>query len=535
MAGSEPSILQQLAQYRLGRALYSSTGVSSKLSSTGIVNLLIFSSLFYLAWALIQALCRYQRVSHIPGPWLSKISGLNLVVRDVCLQRNETILEWHKKYGPIVCIAPNAVSVASLSATREIYGSTGKFSKSSYFDHFKGYNARSVFATLPHQEHQAKRRHTSQFYQASNIYGRPEVEDLTRDRLSAVLRHVECKGPNPSVDVYSLTDWYGFDIITRLILGPRHCTNAIEEDSQERGILRGLKHLQFWGPLHINLPGVFQILVSLLSWIPSLDYLQAEDELAVWSYDKVKRAIEDPLFDRDDCLLRRLVAQCGGLDTKEARAKKSFEQNFIAAEVLDNINAAEATLSVTATYLLYHLSFRPQWQEKVREELSNLPVQADGFPSFSHINETPILEACMKEVYRLHPASSGRSERVVPSGGRKFSGVYVPEETVVTTSITALHQTEDVFPAPDQFLPERWLQDQTAGQESHLIPFGYGARICLGKPLATLEIKVLIAGIFLRYRTRLSDSFDHEIMKQCSTHDAVPSGLRCPLVFEKLQ
>jgi hypothetical protein len=106
-----------------------------------------------LSMALIYALVVYPLVHgslrHVPGPWSAKISNLPLSFYDITCRRNEVILEWHRKYGPVILIAPNEISVADLEATKEIYKATERWSKSDYFDHFKGYGIRSVFATKP--------------------------------------------------------------------------------------------------------------------------------------------------------------------------------------------------------------------------------------------------------------------------------------------------------------------------------------------------------------------------------------------------
>ena len=110
-------------------------------------------------------------------------------------------------------------------------------------------------------------------------------------------------------------------------------------------------------------------------------------------------------------------------------------------------------------------------------------------------------------------------------------------QTIVSASIISLHRNEDVFPSPNMFTPESWLEEMpgtTTTRNAHLIPFGYGARVCLGKPLAIMEIKMLIAGIYLTYESTLPTSTTPETMKQYSTHDAVPKSLSCDVVFRKL-
>lgn len=104
--------------------------------------------------------------------------------------------------------------------------------------------------------------------------------------------------------------------------------------------------------------------------------------------------------------------------------------------------------------------------------------------------------------------------------------------------MVALHREPGLFPNSDEFLPERWLEGTDAeikARSSRLIPFGYGSRICLGKPLAIMELKMLVAALYLRYETKRSASCPPESMKQTSTHDAMPQSLRCVVEFCELE
>ncbi|KAI1811265.1 benzoate 4-monooxygenase cytochrome P450 [Poronia punctata] len=471
---------------------------------------------------------------HVPGPWLPKLSGLPLACHDILARRNEHILEWHRQYGPVVYIAPNEVSVAALESIKDIYGSTLRWPKSNYFDHFVGYGMRSVFTSRPYEEHRAKRRLISAFYQPTTIYKLPQIEQHVQERSRAVLREIQ---HGQAVDVYSLTDWYGFDIITHLILGPAFGSHAVESACLERDILALLKRQQFVGAWRIQYPNAYRYASYLLAKLsPRLRYLRAEDELASWCKQRTLAAMEAP---SDTCTFQPLLQHLLALSEKKGEKRnQQLDREYIAAEILDNINAAEATVAVTATYLIWKLTESPEWQRKIRRELKALPIQPDGSWSFSDIDtQVPSLEACLREVYRLYPASSGRAERIVPEGGHVLSGVYLPQGTIVTASILALHKDERLFPNPDRFDPERWLDADPARlkmREAQLIPFGYGARICLGKALATLEIKVLVANLYSRYETAMTSSTTPESMKQCSTHDAVPKGLKCIVQFQEV-
>jgi cytochrome P450 len=261
---------------------------------------------------------------------------------------------------------------------------------------------------------------------------------------------------------------------------------------------------------------------------PRFNYLSADINFELWCQQRFNKALQDPGIYNSHSLVRHL------LELKD----NDIDMQYIAAEVLDNINAAEATVAVTATYLIWKLTETPRWQSIIRQELMDLTKQNDKTLSFADIDsQVPSLEACLREVYRLYPASSGRAERMVPAGGRNLLGVHLPENTTVTTSVLALHHDMEVYPNPSSFAPERWLEgdkDLLKTMEAQLIPFGYGGRICLGKALATMEIKVLMATLYLEHESLLTEATNAASMAQCSTHDAVPKALKCVVKFRKV-
>ena len=69
--------------------------------------------------------------------------------------------------------------------------------------------------------------------------------------------------------------------------------------------------------------------------------------------------------------------------------------------------------------------------------------------------------------------------------------------------------TRPFSPLPKCSVPSRWLDpspDELQRMERSFIPFGYGARMCLGKALATMEIKLLVACLCLRYEMEVDSS-----------------------------
>lgn len=79
-------------------------------------------------------------------------------------------------------------------------------------------------------------------------------------------------------------------------------------------------------------------------------------------------------------------------------------------------------------------------------------------------------------------------------------GYGLPPGTVVGTQSWSSHRDGVVFPSPDTFMPDRWLESHTDPSQlslmhQHLMPFGAGSRLCGGQNLAHLVIRVVVAAI----------------------------------------
>ena len=106
---------------------------------------------------------------------------------------------------------------------------------------------------------------------------------------------------------------------------------------------------------------------------------------------------------------------------------------------------------------------------------------------------------------RLYTAVPSLLERVVPTSTSKNGGsdeVYdmmgyaLPPGTIVATQAWSMHREPSVFPSPETFLPERWLEsssDHLLTMAAHMMPFGTGSRVCGGQNLAQVMLRVAVA------------------------------------------
>ena len=107
---------------------------------------------------------------------------------------------------------------------------------------------------------------------------------------------------------------------------------------------------------------------------------------------------------------------------------------------------------------------------------------------------------------RVYGAAPSLLERVVPATTNTMNdsfdllGYGLPPGTVVGTQSWSSHRDSAVFPSPDTFLPDRWLEAHTNAPQlslmhQHLMPFGAGSRLCGGQNLAHVVLRAVIATV----------------------------------------
>ncbi|MFA9270329.1 MAG: cytochrome P450 [Baekduiaceae bacterium] len=109
--------------------------------------------------------------------------------------------------------------------------------------------------------------------------------------------------------------------------------------------------------------------------------------------------------------------------------------------------------------------------------------------------ETTYLDAVIKETMRCRPVVAQIARRLTEA--TEIDGTRIPAGTTVIIPMAVIHRDPDVYPDPDAFRPERFLDGNDPGGYSWL-PFGGGVRRCPGASLALLEMRVIIRTILER-------------------------------------
>ncbi len=180
-----------------------------------------------------------------------------------------------------------------------------------------------------------------------------------------------------------------------------------------------------------------------------------------------------------------------------------YSDDVISGNVMTMLLAGEDTTAHSVGWLVHELCERPDIQARLREELDRSLGREATPLDVETANHLPYLDAVNQEVMRLRPVAPLQgfetNEEVV------LDGLVLPANTqlMVLSRLPCLQEAN--FAQPETFQPERWLRDASArpAQGAHVasvaVPFGSGPRLCPGRSLALLEIRVLVATLFKNF------------------------------------
>lgn len=194
----------------------------------------------------------------------------------------------------------------------------------------------------------------------------------------------------------------------------------------------------------------------------------------------------------------------------ETKEKSVLEKLLVIDEqtayvmALDMFTAGVDTTSNVCGSLLYYLATNPRAQEKLHEEVKAVLPDKDLPVTLDTLKHIPYLKACLKESLRLAPIALGTLRTV--QNDMVMGGYKVPKgcDLIACHALLSLDPTE--FERPQEFIPERWIRNETefpSAKNAHpfsYMPFGFGARTCIGRRFAEFEIEVLVLKLLQNFR-----------------------------------
>ncbi|MGB3297778.1 MAG: cytochrome P450 [Phormidesmis sp.] len=257
---------------------------------------------------------------------------------------------------------------------------------------------------------------------------------------------------------------------------------------------------------------------DLGAWSPWGKVVRLRARLDDLLYAEIRDRQANPDPTRTDILSMLMAART---ENGEALGEQELRD-----ELMTLLMAGHETTATAIAWAMYWIHHQPEVKAKLLAELDALENDSETEATPTQISQLPYLSAVCQETLRRSPVAMFTFPRVaqesVTVGGHSFT-----PGTTFLGCIFLTHQREDLYPNPEAFRPERFLENKFSPYE--FIPFGNGARRCVGAALAQYEMKLAIATLVSHYQFRLADSTP-ELPKRRGVTLAPARGV--PMVFE---
>jgi unspecific monooxygenase len=232
------------------------------------------------------------------------------------------------------------------------------------------------------------------------------------------------------------------------------------------------------------IPLVPSRLVQNSRWVPFFRQLRALDQVL---FPFIERRRRTAPADRGQNVLADLLAAAHEDGTP-------LSDQELRDAVLTLLAAGHDTTALALAWALEQIVPRPDVVAAISDELRQ--VTGGDLPRAEHVDQLSYLDAAIRESMRLRtvlPFVVRKTKAPFTAGGREY-----PAGVLLCPCNHLVHHRADLYPEPEKFRPQRFLERRYAGHE--WFPFGGGNRVCLGMAFALYEMKVVLSTLFTRVR-----------------------------------
>lgn len=177
-----------------------------------------------------------------------------------------------------------------------------------------------------------------------------------------------------------------------------------------------------------------------------------------------------------------------------------MDDDLIRDQLITMLIAGHDTSTALLSWVMYLVGQHPAIMQKIHDEVDR--ILGDSPAQFEHLNQLTYLDQVIDETLRMYPPIHLGSRMTATD--LEYQGYTIPANTRVMYSIYLTHRMEQYWDHPRDFDPERFAPGKTRPAPYTFLPFGGGARNCIGAAFAQVEAKVVLARLFQKYRFELS-------------------------------
>lgn len=391
-----------------------------------------------------------------------------------------------------------------------------------------GKRTASLVADTDEVHHAAARKSIASAYSLSTLI---EYEPLVDTTTEALFRELDQRFAEHGqvCDLGKWIQYWAFDVMGEMTFSKR--LGFLDTGQDVEGIIETIGRNFDWAALMGQMPLLDDLLMknpiylrifakpiaNPVTRFGQKRFLERLDEVANQSSEATEpgRKTSRPDFLSRFLSLRNSKAGgSGGIETDQQ----------ILAYLFANVNAGSDTVAATLRAVIYYLLRNPSTLERLLNELSSAKLTLP-FPTWTETKDLPYLNAVIKEALRIFPVFGLVLERVVPPSGLTLpdnNSTFIPSDTIIGVNPWVLHRDARIFGEDaKEWRPERWLvpspnnkssisgepsasEERIKRMDRHILSFGAGARVCLGRNIAMLEMHKLLPALLMRYEVKLA-------------------------------
>lgn len=469
--------------------------------------------ILFLVGVLVSR-CMYKRYAsplrQYPGPFLASFTRLWKVYSTTTGRTHLQHIELHRKYGPIVRIAPNEVSIASPEAARNLLSAGKRFHKTDFYGVFPPPENPDIFTEIREDVHAQKKRVANVPYSMAAMQ---QLSPFINDTIELFMRRIEDhraatkNGSNksPIFDLGAYLHYFAFDVLGEVAFS--RSFGFLAEGRDVDGAIKTIDNSQAYNGIVGQIPEVDFLLRRNPLWkfIPALNTKNALITRMALEEMSNRRP-----FDKENAGLLRTGDGRRDLMASLIQGHLKDPERFSEGDVFAVAHGAifagsDSTASTMQSFFWHVLSDRRVYaklNEEIDQAVANESIPSTGNLSWNESQSLPYFQACLREAMRVRPAVGLNITRLVPPEGTELDGHHFKAGTRIAVNGWVLHRDQATFGSDaDFFRPERWLEDEEGAKrmDRFMFQFGGGSHVCIGRNLALLEINKVIPRLLRDY------------------------------------
>ncbi len=184
------------------------------------------------------------------------------------------------------------------------------------------------------------------------------------------------------------------------------------------------------------------------------------------------------------------------MDARDEETGLGWSDKEIRDELMTIFLAGHETSGTAMGWILYALSKHPEVRRRLEDELES--VLGGRTPTVEDLPALPYLKMVVEETLRVYPPIWAYPRDAIADD--EIGGFHIPAGSSIFLSPYATHRHPEFWENPEAFDPEHFLPERVAKRHKFaFFPFGGGPRLCIGRPLAMMQLQFMTAMVAQHY------------------------------------